>query len=344
MERRVCDVVEIDLRRLRDGDERERQRLMDVATGLGFFYLRHHGIDSDFLFDISTRVFALSLEEKMKYDMGTTGNYFGYRPVGGRYADKKGTPDGTEFYNISKDDLVGLSSPRDHPLPITSSCEEMKRFIITSHAVALILLRELAVGLNLPPSVLTSRHDFSRRSGDQIRLTNAPALPQERLLSDEPLLLAEHTDFGSITILFNKQWGLQVLPPGGEGWSFVVPRADCAVVNLGDALVKLVGGRLVSGLHRVVAPPPVLSSSSSPSSPSTEARQSCVYFMRPNSDVRLASLVNEDGEDSSVAPTADEWIARRVALGATANYRGEATYLQARGTEHNNPSPVNSKI
>ena len=43
-----------------------------------------------------------------------------------------------------------------------------------------------------------------------------------------------------MTILFNRLGGLQVLPPGeGAEWCYVKPLAGHAIVNLGDAMVKV---------------------------------------------------------------------------------------------------------
>lgn len=134
----------------------------------------------------------------------------------------------------------------------------------------------------------------------------------------------EHTDFGSITVLFNQLGGLQVLNPDSQEWKYVKPEPGCAIINLGDAIVKLVGGQLYSGVHRVVGPPGEQANS---------PRHSVVYFSRPNGDVRLASLFGPDKERAD-APTADAWIAQRARLRNTANYRGPATMQESRGTEH----------
>ena len=60
---------------------------------------------------------------------------------------------------------------------------------------------------------------------------------------------------GSVTVLFNQLGGLQVLSPNAKEWMYVKPRPGMAIINLGDGLVKLAGGRLYSGVHRVVGPP-----------------------------------------------------------------------------------------
>ena len=99
-----------------------------------------------------------------------------------------------------------------------------------------------------------------------------------------------------------------------------------AIINLGDALVKLVGDRLYSGVHRVMGPPGEQAQS---------PRHSVVYFSRPNGDIKLKSLFGDDEGEEEVL-TADEWIAHRVKLRRTANFKDAHTYHASRGTEHTN--------
>ncbi len=105
--------------------------------------------------------------------------------------------------------------------------------------------------LELPPSALAPLHAVSLSSGDHIRFVRAPPQPP----SDSRTALGAHTDFGSLTLLFNRLGGLQVLLPRTTTWSYVRPLPGHAIVNLGDALVKFWGGILRSNLQRVVAPP-----------------------------------------------------------------------------------------
>lgn len=167
-----------------------------------------------------------------------------------------------------------------------------------------------------------SLHRLSARSGDQIRFVKAP--PQEQSL--QGVALGEHTDFGSVTVLFNRLGGLQVRlpdtiaplaptstdPPASateqrlceNGWTYVRPLPGHCIVNLGDALVKFSNGILRSNIHRVVAPP---------GEQGRVTRYSLVYFCRPEDDVMLKSLVeggDEDEEEEEV--TAKEWILRRA--------------------------------
>jgi isopenicillin N synthase-like dioxygenase len=168
---------------------------------------------------------------------------------------------------------------------------------------------------------LPALHRLDSNSGDQIRFVKAP--PQE--LDSKAVALGEHTDFGSVTVLFNRLGGLQVRLPSHiapspplvrdtsngvenqlcrDGWTYVRPLPGHAIINLGDALVKFSAGKLRSNIHRVVAPP---------GEQGKATRYSLVYFCRPEDDVALKSLV--DGEEKQVEEeevTAKEWILRRA--------------------------------
>lgn len=112
-------------------------------------------------------------------------------------------------------------------------------------------------------------HKIDGRSGDQIRFVKAPPQPKE----DRRTALGEHTDFGSVTVLFNRLGGLQVLPPGRDAqWCYVKPLDGHAIINLGDAMVKFTNGLLRSNIHRVSAPP---------GDQAEYNRFSLVYFNRP---------------------------------------------------------------
>ena len=169
---------------------------------------------------------------------------------------------------------------------------------------------------------LKALHTMSTNSGDQIRFVKAP--PQE--FDVKGVALGEHTDFGSVTVLFNRLGGLQVrlpndiepmpatsdTPPPSEaearlcedGWSYVRPLPGHCIINLGDALVKFSSGILRSNVHRVVA---------APGDQGSMTRYSLVYFCRPGDEVVLKSCV-EGGQEAEEEEgvTAKEWILRRA--------------------------------
>lgn len=149
------------------------------------------------------------------------------------------------------------------------------------------------------------------------------------MIEDIPRL-AGHTDFGSVTVLFNQLGGLQVLPPGEDAeWKWVKPLPGHCIINLGDSLVKFTNGLLRSNIHRVISPP---------GAQADVTRYSLVYFSRPEDDVLLKRL-----EGSTVIPPLPEgavendinskdWIIRR-ALGSRADLHDKVDFESVRGTE-----------
>jgi isopenicillin N synthase-like dioxygenase len=166
--------------------------------------------------------------------------------------------------------------------------------------------------------LLSSNVNTDSKSVCQARVTHAPPV-------------GEHTDFGSVTVLFNQLGGLQALEPNSREWKYVPPQPGCAIINLGDAFVKLCGNKLYSAVHRVMGPPGQQAQSN---------RHSAVYFARPNSDVLLRSLFEDPKEAGEEVMNADAWVANRARTWNSANYKDRESYKASRGTEHNREKDI----
>ncbi|KAI4730927.1 Clavaminate synthase-like protein [Aureobasidium sp. EXF-10728] len=281
--------------------------------------------DAEDLFRVGKSVFDLPFEEKIKYDLKDQGSYYGYKGYGQGVIDAAGTKDRNEFYNVSKDDILGLSEPLPAPELLDPHRGLLKSFMQQSHALVDLLLGLLNHQLNLPYDKLPSLHRLDSVSGDQVRWVHAPPQPMD----DQRTALGQHTDFGSVTVLFNRLGGLQVLPPNSDEWCYVKPLKGHAVINLGDAMVKFTAGILRSNIHRVVNPP---------GQQANHTRMSLVYFARPADDVILKALDGstlidqrrqQDPDDlDEEEVTSKEWILRR-ALGR----RQGGDWTKAGGTE-----------
>jgi isopenicillin N synthase-like dioxygenase len=211
-----------------------------------------------------------------------------------------------------------------------------------------MLLAILNERLQLPQSKLQGLHRLDAVSGDQVRFVKAPPQPKD----DRRTALGAHTDFGSVTVLFNKLGGLQVRLPAGvepvppkssqngsknvacltgaengeqEQWVYVHPLPGHAIINLGDAMVKFSAGILRSNIHRVVSPP---------GAQAETTRFSLVYFSRPEDDVLLGPLkesplvAERAGAGDEEVISSKDWILRR-ALGR----RGKGKFEDSEGTE-----------
>lgn len=327
----TISLLVIDYNLLVQRDVKEIEKLLKASKELGFFYLKiHNQINPDHMFELAENVFKLPLDAKSEYEMdGKNGVYYGYKSTGTMFTDKKGTPDTVEFWNISKDEMV-IQNGINFPRVILDAKNAVKDYMTKSHKIALAILEILSEGLDLDSQAFSNLHRFMQPSGDQLRLTKSTMYPiQKQCLSD--VSLGAHTDFGSITILFNRLYGLQVLTTNRE-WLFVPPLAGHAIVNLGDAMVKLTGGRLKSNIHRVV---------SIPGLSHVTDRYSVVYFSRPENNVQMKSLMDDVGKESdNHVFTAQEWVARRVQNYQTKNYIDETTYEMSRGTEEHREEEI----
>ncbi|UJR07964.1 hypothetical protein I4U23_012243 [Adineta vaga] len=273
-------LVIIDYNRLIERNPTEIKKLFDASTKLGFFYLKlGDQLDPCSMFTLAEKVFALPLDTKNEYAMdGKNGVYFGYKAVGSTYADRKGTPDAIEFWNISKDEIL-VQDGTKFPQAILDVKNIIQNYMIKSHEIILVILEILSIHLGLNSQTLPNLHRLMQPSGDQLRLTKSTMYPNDDQYSTD-IALGAHTDFGSVTILFNRLGGLQVLASDGK-WLDIEPLPEHAIVNLGDAMVKLTGGILKSNIHRVIT--------TSDLTESTD-RYSIIYFSRPQNNVQMKSL------------------------------------------------------
>jgi isopenicillin N synthase-like dioxygenase len=77
--------------------------------------------------------------------------------------------------------------------------------------------------------------------------------PSVAKLSDLPD--STHTDDGTLTLLFYKDWSVHSFIPDANTWAYLPPPPDgCALINVANALQKLSGGRLHSPKHGVTQP------------------------------------------------------------------------------------------
>ena len=85
-----------------------------------------------------------------------------------------------------------------------------------------------------------------------------------------------HTDGGTLTLLYCDQLATQVELPWGKKWAWVEPKPGHAIVNVGDSLQALSGGRIHSPRHRVSLP--------------AERYEEVLYFLRPEHGTSLTAL------------------------------------------------------
>ena len=142
----------------------------------------------------------------------------------------------------------------------------MVAFFAACQGVHVALMQALARGLGLPAAFF----DGAVAAADNnLRLLHYPRAPARA----GTVRAGEHTDYGTVTLLFqDARGGLQVRGPRG-GWVDAAPIAGTLVVNAGDLLARWSNGIVASTEHRVVEPP------GAPVDGEYPARYSCAWVL-----------------------------------------------------------------
>jgi isopenicillin N synthase-like dioxygenase len=220
-----------------------------ACRDMGFFFVVGHDVPLELqarLDSLAREFFALDDAEKAKIDMKLGGRAWrGWFPVGGELTS--GQPDmkeGLYFGQELPPSQVPLHGPNLFPDRPAGLRDAVLDYIDAVTRLGHLLLRGISLGLGLDEDW------FARNlTADPLvlfRIFHYPALAN----GDERWSVGEHTDYGLITILYQDDaGGLSVRSP--NGWIDVPFIANAFVVNLGDMLERMTGGRYKSTPHRV---------------------------------------------------------------------------------------------
>ena len=239
-----------------DEEARVGAALDAACRDLGFFLVTGHGAPATALDELdraARELFALPDDEKAQIAMALGGRAWrGWFPEGGELTS--GVPDRKEGLYFgrelpSDDPRVLAGTPLHGPNLFPRRPESLRPAVLAwmgeMERVGHALVRGLGLGLGLGP---TWFHDHLTADPTLLfRIFRYP--PQDP--TDAAWGVGEHTDYGLLTLLAHDgSSGLQVRTPDG-GW-IDVPAVDGAlVVNLGDMLERMTGGRYRSTPHRV---------------------------------------------------------------------------------------------
>ncbi|KAJ1553753.1 hypothetical protein HK405_006998, partial [Cladochytrium tenue] len=119
-----------------------------------------------------------------------------------------------------------------------------------------------------------------------------------------------HTDYGTVTLLFQDQrGGLEVKTPSGE-WAEATPIPGTVVINAGDLLARWSNDVIRSTEHRVVSPrvAPTEAGGSQHG-----ARYSVAFFCNPNQDAVVEGLPGVGGGPKYPPVRTSDYLVMRLA-------------------------------
>jgi isopenicillin N synthase-like dioxygenase len=317
------EIPVIDIAALRAGDAAGKRRVADeigrACRGIGFFYVRGHGIDDAAMakvFGEAKRFFSLPESEKNLISISHSMHNRGYVPLEGENLDPSRDPDLKECFNIGRDlaaddpDVVAgrpFHGPNQWP-ELAGWREGMYGHYLRLKALCETLHVAFAIDLGLPEDFFAPLVD---RPLATLRLLHYPPHPGEP--DPKQLGCAPHTDYGNVTVLAQDGIeGLQVLTRDGGEWlnAPVIPGAF--VCNIGDLLMRWTNDVYVSTPHRVI-------------NRSGKERYSMAFFHDPNDDAVIEGLpgcVSADRPARYPVTTGGRYLADR--LNATYAFRRNA--------------------
>ncbi|KAK7455780.1 hypothetical protein VKT23_010812 [Stygiomarasmius scandens] len=314
----------IDFKAFLDGSRR-----LEVSNAIvtsfketGFVYLINHGVPKDKIdgmFEWSNRFFSQSLETKKLAPHPLEGTHHrGYSHVGmEKVSQHVYDPDEQKtlrqvadmkesFESGREDDEVqpNIWLPEEYPLLMSTNLGQI------CYGVEMNILRASAIGLGLPEDYLTN---FHTKADNQLRLLRYPSVPLESLERDEIVRISAHSDYASITLLFQDHiGGLEVEDPKRPG-SFkpATPVPGSMVVNAGDFMARWSNDTIRSTVHRVRAPPGLKTDNGM-----TPERYSIPYFCASDLDTVVDCLpgtYSDDNPKKYEAISAKQYIMKRLA-------------------------------
>ncbi|KAF5353547.1 hypothetical protein D9756_007810 [Leucocoprinus leucothites] len=265
------DIIKVvDFRPFLDGSNKEivANALLESFKTVGFVYLVNHGLSQekiDGMFEMSKQFFALPHAQKMLAPHPPSGTHHrGYSAPGaekvvqhlydrGEISEARKRTDVKESFEVGREDdnlMPNIWFPEDILPGFREIC---LKFFWDCFEVEKNILRALAIGFGLSEDYFAKVHI---KPDNQLRLLHYPSISTSALLNEEVSRIDAHSDFGSITLLFQDDiGGLEVQGPNSDKFIPVRPIPGSLLLNAGDLLMRWSNDTIKSTIHRVRAPP-----------------------------------------------------------------------------------------
>lgn len=223
---------------------------------------------------------------------------------------RSANPDYKETMEIGREGVPDM--PNQWPDKFDAAGEEftsvMKAFYDTCKALHVQLMRAIALGMGFSETFFD---EFTAVGDNTLRLLHYPPVLKS-VFTDNPdaVRAGPHSDYGSVTLLFQDDiGGLEVKSPRGT-WVRAAPIKDTVVINAGDLLARWSNDTIKSTNHRVVQPPYESESDMYP------RRYSVAYFCNPDFDKTIEALpgtYTTEVDKKYRAINSGEYLAMRLA-------------------------------
>ncbi|CAG8157991.1 unnamed protein product [Penicillium nalgiovense] len=277
--------------------------MLDAAAKYGFLYVNSKGTDFnledvDHAFGLSKKFFSSPAQEKETCRIQQNNRGWSGMHTETLDPENQRTGDFKEAMNFG--DFKDGKAQQPLPPGLWPHEAEINGFAELCNKTCTRILTLLALGLEIQEDFFTTRHDPSTGStGSILRYLYYPSIFSPSTAAykhDKDVRAGAHSDYGSITLLFQRpgQPGLEILTPEGS-WAPVPivpgPTTEAEMypfppilVNIGDLLSYWTDGLLKSTVHRVVFP------LAEQRSPNPQDRYTLVYFCHPVDQTELVPV------------------------------------------------------
>ncbi|KAG8012335.1 hypothetical protein GBF38_020054 [Nibea albiflora] len=275
------------------------KELKTAFTEVGFVFLKNTGItqeEVDRVMDVSKKFFLQPDELKRPFSRKTFANNpnHGWVSLETERLNPRRPGDLKEAFNIASfhPDIKWPSGP------VAAFQEIQKSFFLRCKELSLRVLRVMAHSLDLDPDVFLSTHRLigTDENGTTLRSLYYPPVNSEKAKEGQ-LRCGEHSDYGSITLLFQSSEGLQVRRRSGE-FIYAPCIPGTVLINIADLVQRWTSDEFVSVLHRVLLPPVGESCT----------RQSLAFFVQPDDEALITCC---DGSNKYPPVTAGAYLTER---------------------------------
>ncbi|MEO0349122.1 MAG: 2-oxoglutarate and iron-dependent oxygenase domain-containing protein [Cyanobacteria bacterium P01_A01_bin.15] len=272
------------------GSSKDRQQvaqeIFQACHQVGFLYLKNHGIPQTAIvqaFEQSHVFFGLSLAEKQRLAWSSAHSNQGYIGVEQERLDEAQPGDLKEAFNITQEFSLADSTTGYGPANCPLFHQTFAEFFALCAATAGQVFRAFACALALPDDYLIKRHQTNDYT---LRLLHYP--PLGVLPAPGQLRAGAHSDYGSLTLLFQDSvGGLEIQRTSGD-WIAAPVVCDTILINIGDLMERWTNGVFRSTRHRVRLPQGVQAQDNSTSL--GPGRNSIAFFCQPDADVDIVCL------------------------------------------------------
>ncbi|MEC8649991.1 MAG: 2OG-Fe(II) oxygenase family protein [Verrucomicrobiota bacterium] len=300
MSSKISNLSVIDMRPFIEGGEEGRkkvaQEIYDAAHNVGFLYLKNFGMSDDLLETAFSEAKSLFMsDEKTKVPFRATLNH-GYTTMRGEALDPSKPADLKETFTSRN--LANVPSGPEY-WPNSEFEAFMRTFYKSVTCIASDVMAAFAIALDLPKGFFDERHTGLTQT---LRLLHYPPV---KYVSEGQLGAGAHTDYGTLTVLFqDAEGGLQVQGLDGK-WIDAPPIPGTVVINTGDLISRWSNDFFKSTPHRVVPRPAAMKN----------GRLSIAFFSDPDPEVIIETFpkcITPEKPHRYSPITAGEHIQRRI--------------------------------